>query len=137
MTDEESKTKEPAPEDRDASPIARDDSPSKKKTDWGFPAFATDFPAHPELDRLVAAFSDGDYATVREGAPKLAASTDDEEVKAAATLLRSRIEPDPTARIFFGLTAALLVFLSIYWMTHDGKTHENPKEPPPKVEIVK
>lgn len=105
--------------------------------DWGFPAFAADFPAHPELDALVKAFAKGDYAAVRERAPKLAAEADEESVKEAAKLLRARIEPDPTARVFFGLTAALLVFLSIYWMTHDGKTHENPKEPPPKVEIVK
>lgn len=104
---------------------------------WGFPAFAADFPDHPELAALVKAFANGDYAAVREGAPKLAAESDDEKVKAAAKLLRARIEPDPAARVFFGLTAALLVFLSIYWMTHDGKTHEQPKEPPPKVEIVK
>ncbi|MBS2013024.1 MAG: hypothetical protein JST00_09065 [Deltaproteobacteria bacterium] len=107
------------------------------RDDWGMPAFARDFPRDPELDALVDAFSKGDYATVRERAPKLASASEDAKVKEAALLLRARIEPDPTARIFFGLTAALLVFLSIYWMTHDGKTHENPKEPPPKVEIVK
>lgn len=111
------------------------EKPSKR--DWGFPAFAEGFPSDPELDELVTAFTKGDYATVRERATKLAETTEDEKVKNAALLLRARIEPDPTSRIFFGLTAALLVFLSIYWMTHDGKTHENPKEPPPKVEIVK
>lgn len=88
--------------------------------DWGFPSFAKEFPKHPELDRLVEAFSRGDYATVRIGAPKLAASTDDEAVKKAAQTLRTRIEPDPTSRILFLFAAALLAFLTIWWITHDG-----------------
>lgn len=104
---------------------------------WGRPAFARDFPNDPELDALVTAFAAGDYATVRARAPELAKSTSDEAVKKAAEMLRTRIEPDPTARIFFLLTAALLVFLSFYWMTHDGRHRHAPPEPPPKVEIPK
>jgi hypothetical protein len=106
---------------------------------WGFPAFARDFPKDDELAALVTAFAAGDYATVRTGAPELAARTKDDKVKQAAQLLRSRIEPDPTARVFFGLTAALLVFLMAWWATHDGPQSHGPAQPkpPPTVEFVK
>lgn len=105
---------------------------------WGFPAFAQDFPPDAELAALVSAFAAGDYATVRTGAPALAAKTKDDDVKRAAELLRARIEPDPSARLFFGLTAALLVFLFVWWATHDGAQHNAPPPPkPPPVEFVK
>jgi hypothetical protein len=107
------------------------------RASWGFPAFARDFPRNDELDALVAAFARGDYRSVRERAPALAANAEDPAVKEAAQLLRARIEPDKTARLFFGLTAALLLFLSLWWVTHDGRTHTAPPEPPPKVEYVK
>jgi hypothetical protein len=107
------------------------------RASWGFPAFARDFPREPALDALVAAFASGDYATVRAGAPELAATTEDAEVKRAAVLLRARIEPDPTARVFFGLTAGLLVFLTVWWVTHDGPEHRPPPPPPPAIEFVK
>ena len=106
---------------------------------WGFPAFAKEFPNDAELARLVRAYADGDYAAVREGAPKLAAKAKDPEVKRAAELLRDRIEPDSSARLLFGLTAALLVFLFVFWVYHDGPKHHAPAPPPtpPVVEIVK
>ena len=88
--------------------------------DWGYPSFAKEFPKHDELERLVRAFSRGNYAEVREGAPQLAASTDDPEVKNAAELLRARIEPEPTLRLLFVFAAALLAFLTFWWVTHDG-----------------
>lgn len=107
--------------------------------DWGYPAFAEGFPADAELAALVKAFAAGDYATVRKEAPALAARTKDDDVKRAAELLRSRIEPDPTARWFVGLTAALLVFLMAWWVTHDGPQHTGPApvRPAPTVEYVK
>ena len=41
----------------------------------------------------------------------------------------------------FALTAALLVFLMVWWATHDGKTHHAattaPAKAAPTVEIVK
>jgi len=122
------------------APAPKVDAFEKARASWGFPAFARDFPNDPDLATLVAAFATGDYATVRSGAPELAAKTTDERVKRAAELLRSRIEPDPTARVFFGLTAALLVFLMTWWATHDGpQTHGGPPQPQPKptVEFVK
>jgi hypothetical protein len=84
------------------------------------PAFAESFPDHPELRELVDAFARGDYRTVRERAPALAASAVDEDVKRAALLLRERIEPDPTAKILFIVAAVLLVFLTAWWVAHDG-----------------
>lgn len=132
MTEAESSAPEP-----EAEPEV--DAFDKSRASWGFPSFARDFPNDPELAALVAAFAAGDYATVRAGAPALAAKTTDERVKAAATLLRSRIEPDPTSRVFFALTAALLVFLMAWWATHDGPQSHGPPapKPPPTVEIVK
>ncbi len=118
-----------------------DDAFAKVRATWGFPAFARDFPNDGELATLVEAFAAGDYATVREGAPALAAKTSDADVKRAAELLRARIEPDPTSRLFFALTAALLVFLMAWWATHDGKHRESTStpiaKPPATVEIVK
>jgi hypothetical protein len=107
------------------------------RASWGFPAFAREFPQDPALDALVAAFAAGDYAAVRAGAPELAAATADADVKRAALLLRARIEPDRTARVFFGLAAGLLVFLTVWWITHDGPEHRPPPPPPPAVEFVK
>lgn len=90
------------------------------RASWGVPRFAKDFPREAELDELVAAFARGDYAHVREGAPRLIASTSDEAVKRAARTLRERIEPDPTSKVLFLIAAALLVVLTAWWIAHDG-----------------
>ena len=148
MTDETSKKEEDLAEKVDAhfgesadvaSTKSTDDDTAKGQASWGFPSFAKDFPRNPKLDALVAAFADGDFAAVRIAAPNLAATTDDPAVKRAALLLRARIEPDKTARVFFGLAAALLVFLTVWWVTHDGPQHHGPAPvvPPPAVEYVK
>lgn len=91
---------------------------------WGYPAFARDFPRHPELDELVAAFARGDYLTVRERAPKLASSTADAKIKRAAETLRERIEPDRSSKVLFLLAGLLLAFLTGWWVTHDGPAEE-------------
>lgn len=82
------------------------------------PTFAARFPDDPALDALVAAFVAGDYARVREEAPKLAASSDDPEVQAAARTLRDRIEPDRLALGLLALTGALLVALTAWWIVN-------------------
>ena len=64
------------------------------------------FPADPELDRLVRAFEVGIYAFVREHAPKLAQS-EDEQVRAAARELLARIEPDPLMKYLLAAAVAL------------------------------
>jgi hypothetical protein len=82
------------------------------------PSFAQAFPRVPPLDALVAAFARGDYAHVRAEAPKLAASAEDEAVRAAARTLVERTQPDPVAVRLLVLTAALLVALTAYWIIH-------------------
>lgn len=107
-----------------------------KKDDWGFPAFARDFPENEELDALVEAFARGDYQTAAEGGRALAKKTDDDAVKKAALLLADRTKPDPTARVLFLLTATLLVFLTVWWVTHDGPPKDAPPAPTTPVPTV-
>jgi hypothetical protein len=101
------------------------------------PAFAEGFPRTPELDALVDAFTDGNYRRVRVEAPRLAETTEDPQVKAAAQELRSRLDPDPWALALLAMTAALLVFLSLYWLFHDGRHVPPPAPPKSPVEIVR
>ena len=82
------------------------------------PTFAAQFPRDGELDTLVEAFARGDYAAVRAGAPRLAASTADEEVRAAALELRERIKPDPMGKTLILIAAVLLAFLAWWYLSH-------------------
>lgn len=100
------------------------------------PPFARDFPEDADLAVLVRAFVAGDYAHVRTEAPKLAARAEDAKVKEAAALLVKRTEADPLAKGLLGLTLALLVGLTVYWIANDGP-HDAPAPPtPPKVEHI-
>jgi hypothetical protein len=78
------------------------------------PAFVLDFPEDPELDTLVRAFEAGNFALVRERAPRLAESSDRAEVKAAARELARRIEPDPLVKFLLGVAIALFVTVVAY-----------------------
>jgi hypothetical protein len=83
------------------------------------PLFVLAFPHDPALDRLVRAFEVGNYAYVREHAPKLAEQGGTEEIRAAARELARRIEPDPLVKILLALSIALLVALAIWaYKTH-------------------
>ena len=82
------------------------------------PPFAESYPREPTLDDLVRAFQTGDYARVRENAPKLAASTDDAAVRASALDLRSRIDADPIAKALLVFTGILLAALTVWWVVH-------------------
>jgi hypothetical protein len=76
------------------------------------PAFARDWPADPELDALLGAFEAGNYALVRETAPKVAESAGargDDALQNRALLVLARIEPDPVGKVIFGIAALLLV----------------------------
>jgi hypothetical protein len=84
--------------------------------------FILDFPADPELESLIAAFEEGDYARVRREAPALAARTDNPAVRNAALELRRRIDPDPLVKYLLGVSIALLVFL-VLWVY---ETHGQP-----------
>ena len=76
--------------------------------------FLLSFPKHPELDKLVAAYEAGNYALVREQAPRLAKRADDPAVRDAALELRRRIDPDPLAKYLLLAGVLLLVFLTLY-----------------------
>ncbi|HHH10509.1 MAG TPA: hypothetical protein ENK23_00320 [Sorangium sp.] len=73
--------------------------------------------ADAALDRLVEAYRKGDYAYVREHAPALAAASQNERVRAAATDLRRRIEPAPVAALLWALGTALLLILFGYYLS--------------------
>jgi hypothetical protein len=108
------------------------------RASWDFPAFAKDFPRQDELDALVVSFARGDYGTVRKAAPKLAASAEDEAVKRAAGELYKATQPDPGARLLVIFAAALLVFLTIWWVGHNGPGPErSAPQPVPTVEHIK
>jgi hypothetical protein len=83
------------------------------------PLFVLGFPHDPELDRLVRAFELGNYAYVREHAPKLATQGSTDEIRAAARELARRIEPDPLIKILLALSIALLLALAFWaYKTH-------------------
>jgi len=83
------------------------------------PRFLLEFPKHPALDALVHAFEVGNYQAVREGAAKLADSSEDPIVRAAARELRRRIDPDPLMKYL--LFVALGLFVFIVWYTYQGQ----------------
>jgi hypothetical protein len=109
---------------------------AKGENAWGYPSFAKDFPENEELWDLVDAFARGDYKTASEGGLALAKKTDDDAVKKAALVLAERTKPDPTSRVLFVLTATLLAFLSVWWMTHDGPPKDAPPAPTVPVPTV-
>jgi len=84
----------------------------------GWPAFARNFPEDPELERLVEAFERGNFAAVRAGAPRLAREAGREEVRRAAAELLKRTQPDPLAAMLLLAAVGLLVFLSIWYWSH-------------------
>jgi len=83
------------------------------------PHFLLEFPSDPALQRLVSAFENGDYRAVREGATKLAESSEDPIVRAAARELAQRIEPDPLVKYL--LFVALGLFVIVVWYTYQGQ----------------
>jgi hypothetical protein len=100
------------------------------------PSFASDFPRVPELDALVDAFERGDYARVRAEGPKIASSSEDAAVRAAAATLVDRTRPDRLAVGLVALTGVLLLALSAYWIIHGKAPHES-APPSPPIERVK
>ena len=82
------------------------------------PRFLLQFPEHPDLARLAAAFEAGNYALVREEAEALAERAESPAVRDAALELRRRIDPDPLVKYMLALTAALLLFLAYFAYNH-------------------
>jgi hypothetical protein len=89
---------------RDGAPRPELDADGRER-----PAFLLSFPHDPELERLITAFELGNYALVREGAPKLLERSERPEVKAAARELLARIEPDPLVKFLLAVAIALFV----------------------------
>ncbi|HYP74969.1 MAG TPA: hypothetical protein VER12_03400 [Polyangiaceae bacterium] len=83
------------------------------------PRFLLEFPNDPALQSLVRAFEAGNYQAVRDGARKLADSTEDPIVRAAARELGRRIEPDPLMKYL--LFVALCLFVFVVWHTYQGQ----------------
>ncbi len=112
---------------------------AKQAEDERVPAFARDFPDDAGLRALVRAFADGDYARVRREAPKLAEASGDPAVKRAALVLVERLRPDPLALLLLGVTAALLVLLTAFWVAHRHAPPPPaaPPHPVPTVEHVR
>jgi hypothetical protein len=94
--------------------VSEDKEPELDAAGAERPAFHAWFPRDEELGRLVRAFEVGNYAMVREQAPKLAQSSENEKVRAAARELLARIEPDPLMKYLLLAAALLLLFLAFY-----------------------
>jgi hypothetical protein len=78
------------------------------------PAFLLRFPHDPELEPLIAAFEQGDFAKVRREAPALARRAPDEAVRRAALELRRRIDPDPLLVVLLVFALSLFAFLAAW-----------------------
>ena len=68
-----------------------------------------------KIAELEAAFAHGDYARVSKEAAPLAASTKNEDVRARAKKLTTKIAPDPIAKVLFIIAAVLLAAMTIYF----------------------
>jgi hypothetical protein len=111
------KKKKKKPADSEASPeetLPEEVEPALDVSGAERPAFHAWFPRHEELEVLVRAFEVGNYALVRERAPKLAQNAESEKVRAAARELLARIEPDPLMKYLLLAATLLLVFLAFY-----------------------
>ena len=84
------------------------------------PGFAARYPADPELDALLEAFTEGDYGHVRKEAPALAKRTEDDAIRRAALDLRRRISPDPTSTYLVLIAVGLLLLLTYYYAVYHG-----------------
>lgn len=93
-----------------------EEAPGEAPTEPERPLFARDWPASPDLDRLLDAFERGNYAYVRAEAPRVAERASDPAVKAAALDLRKRIDPAPLAGILIFVAIGLLVVLAGHYL---------------------
>ncbi len=103
----EPKTKPKKKKKRAAEPRPIPERPARDARGRDRPAFLLNFPADPELESLMEAFEAGNYAKVREQAPRLIERSEAADVKAAAEELLRRIEPDPLVKLLLAVTIGL------------------------------
>jgi hypothetical protein len=82
------------------------------------PTFVLTFPSDPVLDQAVKAFELGDYQSVRIEASKLAEHPN-ESVRASASELLRRVEPDPLVKILLAMAVLLFLVVTVWaYRTH-------------------
>ncbi|MSP24089.1 MAG: hypothetical protein EXR75_02775 [Myxococcales bacterium] len=108
----------PAPPLNDA-PGGTGETPTGPAPHADWPPFARRYPRDPELDQLIDAFAQGNFARVRHEAPLYASRAASPELAAAARDLRQRIEPSRLAVYLLALGVALMLFL----FTHYARLH--------------
>lgn len=91
---------------------------SARVDDAPTPHFAESYPESAELEPALRAFARGDYARVNALVATLRASPCDDAVRRAAEDLAARTRPDAGAVALVLATAAALVALAAYWLTH-------------------
>jgi len=84
-------------------------------------AFLAELPDLPELRPLVAAFTAGNYARLRQLATDLEESCQDPELLSLADELVARTEPDPTAKKLLWLAIGFFLFI-LSWV-YFGHAH--------------
>lgn len=90
-------------------------SPPRRTKRDARPRFLRDYPNDPALAKLIEAFERGDYASIRQHAPRVAEQSADEAVRAAARELLERTRPDPTVKHLLAVAFALL-FVVVIWI---------------------
>lgn len=83
--------------------------------------FLEDLPDAPELQPLIDAFAEGNYARLRSLERELRSTTSDPELLALARELVERTEPDPLAKKLLGLS--ILFFLLIVGWVYLHNAH--------------
>jgi hypothetical protein len=101
-----------------AEPSAAPDSPPEPARGPKRARFRETLPDDAALRELAEAFEAGNYARVRAEAPKLAKSSEREDVRAAAADLARRIEPDPLVKYLFVLAVLLLLAIAAFAYGH-------------------
>lgn len=77
------------------------------------PAFLLNYPEHPQLEPLIEAFCKGNYALVRDHAPRVAQATEG-AVRDAALELRRRVDLDGLTKWLFVSALAFLLFVALW-----------------------
>jgi hypothetical protein len=93
------------------------------------PPFAAGYPDDARLDRALELLRVGNYRAMRALVEPLTLGDGEPAVAAAARDLVRRISPDPIAFVLLGVTALLLLTLTL-WSLHESKAErDGPRAP--------